>query len=177
MTKQYQLNKRQNNFEITLNYKGVKVKVSFTGGNTYKGIPATCYEKDLFRQRAIEASQMFKDKEIVLKRTIADANDQKQPVAVQTKRVVSPKNIVKKVVKPVAPASKPDPVKEPEPTPEPPTFEESQGEGDGGQTMEFANLGEAILYVAQNFKAEAKTDKEVRDILKANGINPKIKRG
>ena len=29
----------------------------------------------------------------------------------------------------------------------------------------------------QNFKAEAKTDKEVRDILKANGINPKIKRG
>lgn len=168
MTKQYQLNKRQNNFEITLNYKGVKVKVSFTGGNTYKGIFATCYEKDLFRQRAIEASQMFKDKEIVLKRTIADASDQNQKVAVQTKKVIATKNVVRKVEKPAP---------QPAPTPEPPTFEESQGEGDGGQTIEFANLGEAILYVAQNFKAEAKTDKEVRDILKANGINPKIKRG
>lgn len=169
MTKQYQLNKRQNNFEITLNYKGVKVRVSFTGGNTYKGILPTCYEKDLFRQRAIESSQMFKDREIALKRTIADASDQKQSVAVQTKKVISPKNIGKKMTKSVAPAP------EPEPAPEPPTFEESQGES--GQTMEFANLGEAILYVAQNFKAEAKTDKEVRDILKANGINPKIKRG
>lgn len=171
MIKQYQLNKRQNNFEITLNYKGVKVKVSFTGGNTYKGIPATCYEKDLFRQRAIEASQMFKDKEIVLKRTIADASDQKQPVAVQAKKAVAPKNVVKKVTKPVSKPD-PDPLQAPDPLPEPPAFDQSQGE-----TMEFANLGEAILYVAQNFQAEAKTEKEVREILKANGINPKIKRG
>ena len=172
MTKQYQLNKRQNNFEITLNYKGVKVKVSFTGGNTYKGIPATCYEKDPFRQRAIEASQMFKDKEIVLKRTIADASDQKKAVAVQTKKVFTPKVVVKNVTKPAAPAPKPEPE-----TVDPELLRQLNDENDGGQTMEFANLGEAILYVAQNFKAEAKTDKEVRDILKANGINPKIKRG
>lgn len=172
MTKQYQLNKRQNNFDITLNYKGVKVRVSFTGGNTYKGILPTCYEKDLFRQRAIEASQMFKDKEIVLKRTIADTIDQKQPVAVQTRKVVASRNIGKKMTKPVTPAPEPEPE-----TVDPELLRQLNDENDGGQTMEFANLGEAILYVAQNFKAEAKTDKEVRDILKANGINPKIKRG
>ena len=170
MTKQYQLNKRQNNFEITLNYKGVKVRVSFTGGNTYKGILPTCYEKDLFRQRAIESSQMFKDREIALKRTIADASDQKQSVAVQTKKVVASRNIGKKMTKPVTPAPEPETV-------DPELLRQLNDENDGGQTMEFANLGEAILYVAQNFKAEAKTDKEVRDILKANGINPKIKRG
>lgn len=174
MTKQYQLNKRQNNFAITLNYKGVKVKVSFTGGNTYKGIPPTCYEKDSFRQRAIEASQMFKDKEIVLKRTIADASDQKKAVAVQTKKVFTPKVVVKKVTKPAAPAPKPEPT--PEPAKEDAVQDPEPTKTDDG-SKEFANLGEAILFVAQNYNIEAKTEKEVRDILKANGINPKIKRG
>lgn len=173
MIKQYQLNKLQNNFEITLNYKGVKVKVSFTGGNTYKGIPPTCYEKDLFRQRAIEASQMFKDKEIALKRTIADASDHKAAVAVQTKKVVAPKNVVRKVTK-LTP--KPEPTPTPEPARENTVQEPEPTKTDDG-SKEFANLGEAILYVAQNYNEQAKTEKEVRDILKAHGINPKIKRG
>ena len=175
MIKQYQLCKRQNNFEITLNYKGVKVKVCFTGGNTYKGVPATCYEKDLFKQKAIEASQMFKDREIVLKRTIAEAADKKQPVAVQNKKVTASPKASVKVVKPAAqkPAPKPeipnqDHPLEPEPEDEVLTEPES---------MEFANLGEAILYIAQNWQTEAKTEKEAREILKAHGINPKIKKG
>lgn len=43
--------------------------------------------------------------------------------------------------------------------------------------MTFDNVGEAIIYVAQNFKVEVKTEKEARDVLKQNGINPTIKRG
>ena len=164
MIKQYQLNKRQNNFDITLNYKGVKVKVSFSGGNTYKGILPTCYEKDLFRQRAIEASQLFKDREIVLKRTIADAGDSKQAVAVQTKKVaVAPKTVARKVA--------------PKPAVQHPAQDPPLDEGDGTQAMEFQNLGEAILYIAQNWQQQAKTEKEAREILKAHGINPKIKKG
>ncbi len=162
MLKIYRLNKKQNTFEVTLKFKGVGVHVSFVDGNTYNGTPAKCYTKDTFKQRAIEASQMFKNGEITLDRCVEDKNDQR--------KVVSQKPIARKVA-----VQQPAPT--PDPTPEPPTFKESQSEGHGGQTMEFANLGEAILYVAQNFKAEAKTDKEVRDILKANGINPKIKRG
>ena len=171
MLKIYRLNKKQNTFEVTLKFKGVGVHVSFVDGNTYNGTPAKCYTKDTFKQRAIEASQMFKNGETTLDRCVEDKNDQR--------KVVSQKPIARKVAV-QQPTPKPvvqQPAPTPDSTPEPPTFEESQGEGDGGQTMEFANLGEAILYVAQNFKAEAKTDKEVRDILKANGINPKIKRG
>ena len=170
MIKQYKLCKRQNNFDITLNYKGVKVKVQFSGGNTYKGVLPKCFEKDPFKQRAIEASQLFKDREIVLERVIPEAGDNKPAVAVQTKKVAVPRMAVKKVVKPVVAeqpvsAPEPEPVKDPEPTSEEPT------------AKEFANLGEAILFIAQNYQVEAKTEKEAREILKAHGINPKIKKG
>ena len=168
MIKQYKLNKRQNNFDITLYYKGVKVRVNFSGGNTYKGVLPKCFEKDPFKQRAIEASQMFKNREIVLERTIAEPGDETQAVAVQTKKVVKPAFVsqTKKVVPqaPVQPEPEPAPVVEPEPAGE-------------GETKDFSNLGEAILYIAQTWQMEAKTEKEAREILKAHGINPKIKRG
>ena len=170
MIKQYQLCKRQNSFEVTLNYKGVKVKVRFTGGNTYKGILPTCYEQNLFNQKAIEASQMFKDREIVLKRTIAEAGDQKQPVAVQNKKVTAAPKASVKVVRPTTQKPAPKPETRQEPNPEDEILTEPE-------TMEFANLGEAILYIAQNWQTEAKTEKEAREILKSHGINPKIKKG
>ena len=165
MIKQYKLNKRQNNYDITLYYKGVKVRVQFTGGNTYKGVLPRCSERDPFRQRAIEASQMFKDRDIILERTIAEPGDNDQAVAVQTKKAPKPTVAVqtKKVVKPVEPTPEPEPTPAPEPVKD--------------ETKEFANLGEAILYIAQTWQMEAKTEKEARDILKAHGINPKIKKG
>lgn len=179
MIKQYKLRKAQNNFEITLNYKGVKVMVSFTGGNIYKGILPSDYEKDPFKQRAIEASQMFKDGEITLERTIAEAKDNQQAVAVRTSR--------KAVRKPMKPAAKPAPAPTPAvDTPEPvadltPKVEdnidpEPTGEGDGSD-MTFNNLGEAILFIAQKFNVQVQTEKEAREILKQNNINPHIKKG
>ena len=180
MIKQYKLCKRQNNFDITLYYKNVKVRVQFTGGNTYKGVLPKCFEKDPFKQRAIEASQMFKNREIVLERTIEEPGDKNQAVAVQTKKIIPSAVQTKKVVKPVAPkpAPKPEPPNVEKPTAEiePPTFEQSQGEDDGTKQMEFGNLGEAILYIAQNYQVQVTTDKEAREILKQNGITPKIKR-
>lgn len=171
MIKQYKLNKRQNNYDITLYYKGVKVRVQFSGGNTYKGVLPKCAERDPFRQRAIEASQMFKDREIVLERTIAEPGDNKPAVVVQAKKVAKPAVVsqTKKVAAPVAPAPQPDPEPETEQTPAP--------EPQKDEAKEFANLGEAILYIAQTWQLEAKTEKEAREILKAHGINPKIKKG
>ena len=72
MLKIYQLRLPQNTFEVTLKYRGVGVRVSFTDGNNYRDIPAKCYTNDPFKQRAIEASKMFKDKDIVLERTVAE---------------------------------------------------------------------------------------------------------
>lgn len=165
MIKEYQLHKLQNSYEVTLYYKGVKVRVAFTGGNVYKNTMPRFRTNDLFKMKAIESSELFKNKEVVVVRTINEKPAVQQTVVQQRKKVVKPA-IQQSVATPVQ-----------QPAPEPQTPEQSQGDGDGGQTMEFANLGEAILYVAQNYQAEAKTEKEVRDILKANGINPKIKRG
>ena len=179
MIKQYKLCKRQNNFDITLYYKGVKVRVQFAGGNTYKGVLPKCFEKDPFKQKAIEASQMFKNREIVLERTIEEPGDQKPAVAVQTKKVV-PSNVqTKKVAKPVAPkpvAQKPAVQQLEPPKVEEPVDPEPKTEDDGTKQMEFGNLGEAILYIAQNYQVQVTTEKEAREILKQNGITPKIKR-
>lgn len=172
MIKQYKLLKKQNNFEIILHYKGVKVRVNFSGGNTYKGIPPKCSERDVFKQKAIENSQLFKDREIVLERTIAEPGDGKQAVAVQTKKEkeVKPRMAVKVVKKSAeTPATKPQGTLEP--------AVEAAGTVAEGESKEFANLGEAILFIAQNWQVTATTEKEAREILKAHGINPKIKKG
>lgn len=187
MIKQYKLLKKQNNFEITLNYKGVKVKVNFSGGNTYKGVYPKCYERDPFKQRAIEASQMFKDHEIVKERDITEASDKKETVAVQPRKAAVRKAVVvKKVVPasekkdvPVQQAPAPQPEQAPAPEIQEPadTAAVTEPTPDGPANKEFANLGEAILFIAQNWRVEVKTEKEAREILKAHGINPKIKKG
>ena len=61
-----------------LKYKGVSVRVAFVDVNTYNGTPAKCYTNNPFKQKAIEASQMFKDKEIVLERVVEEASDRKK---------------------------------------------------------------------------------------------------
>lgn len=176
MIKVYQLHKLQNSYEVTLYYKGVKVRVAFTGGNVYKNTYPKFRTDDLFKMKAIENSELFKNKEVSVVRTIGEKPSVQKPVVQQRKKVVKPaiqKPAVPHVQQPVTPPT----FDEAQGTPESQIPEQSQTDGDGGQTMEFANLGEAILYVAQNYQTEAQTEKEVRDILKSNGINPKIKRG
>lgn len=164
MIKEYQLRKLQNSYEVTLYYKGVKVRVAFTGGNVYKNTMPKFRTNDLFKMKAIENSELFRNKEVVVVRTINEKQDT-QAVVQQRKKVVKP------AVQQPAPAPA---VHEPAPEPETPTPDTAQADG---QSMEFANLGEAILYIAQTWQEQAKTEKEAREILKAHGINPKIKKG
>ena len=182
MIKLYKLCRRQNNFSITLNYKGVKVRVSFTGGNTLKNIPAKSYVSDPFSQRAIEASQMFINHEIVIEKVIQEPGDNKQPVAVQTRKVVKKTAPLQTNKTPNAGTTAPKPAPKPEPKPDPAPEDEipvepGETDTDGNNTMEFASSGEAILYIAQQWQETAKTEKQAREILKAHGINPKIKKG
>lgn len=153
MIKVYQLRKKQNNYEVVIYYKGVGVKVNFTDGNTYKQIFPKFYTNDPFKQRAIEASELYKSKEVVMLRTIEEEGD-----------------------------SKPEPVKQPEtPKNEAPKSKEEQPEeaadGDGLKPMTFENLGEAILYIANEWQVGVQTEKDAREILKAHGIKPTIKKG
>ena len=166
MLKIYQLRLKQNSFEITLKYKGVGVRVAFVDGNTYNGTPAKCYTSDPFKQRAIEASQMFKDRDIVLERTVEEAGDRKD-ARQKTARVNA------RAAKPVA-GQKGQPQKtEPAKVQEP-----EKAKADEGLTpMSFNNLGEAIQYIAQNYQIAVQTDPAARKVLKEHGINPTIKKG
>lgn len=177
MLKIYQLRKNQNSFEVTLKYKGVGVRVAFIDGNTYNNIPAKCYTNDPFKQKAIEASQMFKNREIILERTVED-KPQEKPAVSQTVRTGRASRIGAQV-KPVAPkpaaqpaapeAPKAPKAEEPEQAPE----EEASGENE----MNFSGIAEAIAYIMQNYQKEVRTENEARKFLKEQGITAHIKKG
>lgn len=173
MLKIYQLRKPQNSFEVTLKYKGVGVRVTFVDGNTYNDIPAKCYTSDPFKQKAIENSQMFKNREIVLERTVEDKNP-KKPTVSQTVRAQRSSRIGAPVkpatTKPVAPT-----VEDPEPEPEP-TVEDT-GEGSGENEVTYNSLSEAIVSIMQKYGKEVRTENEARKFLKEQGITAHIKKG
>ena len=172
MIKEYQLRRPQNSYEVVLYYKGIKVHVAFTNGNTYKGINPTALVKETFKQRAIEASQPFKDKEIVLVRSIEEESDKAPKTVPHARRAAMNKPVTAK------PATQPTPAKaEPDTKPEPTPVDEGTQNDGAKNEMNFDSVDEAILYIAQNFQQEATTEKEAREILKANGITPHIKKG
>lgn len=166
MIKEYQLRKLQNSYEVTLYYKGVKVRVNFTGGNVYNKTMPKLRTNDLFKMRAVENSELFRNREVVLVRTIQEKSDS----ATARPAVQQRKAPAKTVARPAA-------SKAADKTGTHEITDDTQDGGDGSQAMEFQNLGEAILYIAQNWQEQAKNETEARKILKAHGINPKIKKG
>lgn len=158
MLKIYQLRLKQNSFDVVLKYKGVSVRVAFIDGNTYNGTPAKCYTTDAFKQKAIENSKMFKDREIVLERCVEDDNDRKAAAAKAARVSMKPK---------------PAPAKTAEPADAAP---EEKLDADGLKKMEFT-LAEAIQYIATNYQQQVQTPNEARAFLKEKGIKATIKNG
>lgn len=179
MLKIYRLNKKQNTFEVTLKFKGVGVHVSFVDGNTYNGTPAKCYTNDAFKQRAIEASQMFKDREITLERTVEEKSDRKAADTKAAARVVvkpAPKPAPKAAGKTSGKGKASDTSKAGKQGKQTPK-QEQKPESEKEPEKVFDNLGEAILYIAQNYDQDIQDEAEVLDFLKANGVNAVIKKG
>ena len=182
MLKIYQLRLKQNSFEVVLKYKGVGVKVAFVDGNTYNGTPAKCYTNNLFKQKTIENSKMFKDKEIVLERVVEEESDRKaaaKKVAIQQQKATA-----KQTPKAVTSAQKPSPKPEPKPeTPEPETAEpatespEPVKGSDGLEKKTFDGLAEAIQFIATNYQTQVTSANEARAFLKEHGIKATIKNG
>lgn len=173
MLKVYRLKLKQNSYEVTIHYKGVGVRVAFTDGNIYNGTPARCYERDPFKQRAIEASPMFKNKEIVIERTVEEKVKTTAPTSVRasrTSRIGAPvKPAAQKPVTPTAPI-----VDDPEPEPTP--VDEAAGEG-GSENEVTYSLSEAIVNIMQKYNKEVHTANEARKFLKEQGITAHIKNG
>ena len=169
MIKIYQLRKVQNSYEVTLHYKGVQVRVAFTGGNVYKGTMPRLRTDNAFKMKAIESSEMFKNKEVVVVRTIETKHEEPTVVKPQRKVVMRPDRRVapvsmKTAGKPVD-ADVADTVLEP------------NEDGSGEASMTFDNLGEAIQYIAQTWEVGVKSEAEARKVLKEHGITPRIKKG
>lgn len=179
MLKIYRLKLKQNSYEVTIHYKGVGVRVAFTDGNIYNGTPARCYERDEFKQRAIEASPMFKNKEIVIERTVEDKTAKAAPVSVRK----SLKNRIGAPVKPAAPKPK-TPVApvdtsglNPDSVQQDPANEAGTGEGGSENEVTFGSLSEAIVSIMQKYGKEVRTENEARKFLKEQGITAHIKKG
>lgn len=168
MTKEYQLRKLQNSYEVTLNYKGVRVRVAFTGGNVYKSKMPTFRTDNLFTMKALEASELFKNKEVVLVRTTGEAPKPMKPVAQQPKKPAKPG------VK--APVTVANTTKAQAPVQEPGSETQEPAGGDDGK-KEFASLADAIRFVAEEYEVQVTSEAEARKVLKEHGINPTIKRG
>ena len=198
MIKEYQLQKLQNSYEVTLHYKGVKVRVAFVGGNVYNGTKPKFRTDNPFKMKALEASELFKNKEVVVLRVIG--------ASLPTSKAAVPAKGRASRIKPMpvaAPVTPANPAPEPAPeeaapvaetpvAPEPSVADATEAapqEGnetapdpaapvkDGMKTMEFQNPAEAILYIAQTWQIQVQTEAEARQTLKEHGINPKIKRG
>ena len=169
MIKVYQLTQAQNNFIVLIPFKGCKVEAKFEKGNVSKGIYARLYTNDKFVQRAVESSEMYGTM-FKLVQTVSEPGD----------NVAKPKPA--KPAQPTAPVAAQPTTPEPPATPEPPESvptepdpEPTETDADGKMT--FANLAEAIIYIANQYQISVTTESEARNVLKEHGILPVIKRG
>ena len=121
--------------------------MSFTEGNVHNGVSAKLYTNNVFKQKAIEASALYKSGQVILERSIKEASDEE------------PQPITQKVAQNTTTAM---------PLPE------GKGESKDGGVLDFANVGEAILYVANHFGVAAQTASEVRKVLAEHGLKAVI---
>lgn len=169
MIKVYQLTQAQNNFFVTIPYKGCKVEIKFEHGNVTKGIFAKFITNDRFRQRAVEASEMY-GKLFKLVDTVKEPGDDApaapKPAHNTASAPAKAPASTKKAAEPKASKKK----AEPEPEPEPAPYSELTD-----TKMSFDGVADAISYIAMNFGDEVRTPEEAVSFLAERGITAEIK--
>lgn len=163
MIKVYQLKALQNNYIVSIPFKGAKVRCEFKNGNIAKGIYARLVTNEPFRQKAIEQSDMY-GKMWQLTETIKEPGDDE---------------VKKPAPKPVAtkPATKKDAEPTPEPVPEAAEPTPAEPADDGKGKMEFANLAEAVVYIATTYGQQVENASQARKVFADNGIKAVIHNG
>lgn len=85
MIKEYEIiDENKNNVIIHIPFKGIQVKVEFSGGNNYKGVRAHLYTRDKFVQKVLDESDL-RGKMYRLKRTIEESGDAEPDAPVEKK--------------------------------------------------------------------------------------------
>lgn len=171
MIKVYATMEVKNNLITTIPFKGVQVRVEFTGGNSMKNIPAKYYTRDPFTQKALDSSDQLgrlyyvhqvikeegddKPKQAAVQQPAAPAADATGTVA--TGKAPAPEN-------PEPPAQEPAPEN---PNPEVPENPDA-GDSDGSATaekLEFENLAEAVNYIATKYGEQVESESQVRKFI------------
>ena len=172
MIKVYELRALQNNYIVSIPFKGVTVRCEFKDGNIAKGIHARLFTNDKFKQMAIEHCEL-NGRVWKLVETVKEPEDEaaEQRAAQQAVTRQSPAN----AGTPQEPANVQTPASAGDDTQEP----AGDDDGDAGKSapMEFANLAEAILYVAANYGQQVESAAQARQVLKDNGIKAVIHNG
>lgn len=178
MIKVYATMEVKNNLITTIPFKGVQVRVEFTGGNSMKNIPAKFYTRDPFTQKALDSSDQLgrlyyvhqvikeegddKPKQAAVQQPAAPAADATGTVA--TGKAPAPEN-------PEPPAQEPAPENPNPEVPENPDAgegAEDAGDGDGSATaekLEFENLAEAVNYIATKYGEQVESESQVRKFI------------
>lgn len=155
----------KNNLITTIPFKGVQVRVEFTGGNSMKNIPAKFYTRDPFTMKALDSSDQLGRLYYVAQVIKEEGDNKPQPAVAQQPTPQQPA--------PETPAQEPqNTVNEPEPAPEPAPAPDpapaGEGEGDGsaaGEKLEFENLAEAVNYIATKYGEQVETENQVRKFI------------
>lgn len=172
MIKVYQTTEYKNNVITTINFKGVKVKVEFKGGNVMKGIPARLYTKDPFVQKALDESDQ-KGRLYRFVQELPEGNDGKVEAAVTQQPTRQPA-LEQQTGEPS------DTMEEPKPGYPAPTDVEDGGSDEGAreQKLEFDNLAEAITYIAATWGEQVENENQARKFIEEKtGIKPVIHKG
>lgn len=164
MIKVYELRALQNNYIVSIPFKGVTVRCEFKDGNIAKGIHARLFTNDKFKQMAIERCEL-NGRMWKLVETVKEPEDEaaEQHAAQQSD------------------GTRQDPAntQTPEPAGDGAKGPAGDDDSDAGKAapMEFANLAEAILYVAANYGQQVESAAQARQVFKDNGIKAIIHNG
>ena len=187
MIKVYQLKALQNNYIVSVPFKGVKVRCEFKDGNIAKGIYARLYTNDPFKQMAIESSTMYGKQWVLVEKVREPEDDEQKPA----KRIIKKLVVTKPADKPAdetgtvqeaehaEDAAEADTAQtEAEQTPAEETPEqEAEPADDGENKKEFANLAEAVMFIAANYGQQVESASQARKVLADNGIKATIHNG
>ena len=173
MIKVYATMEVKNNLITTIPFKGVQVRVEFTGGNSMKNIPAKFYTRDPFTQKALDSSDQLGRLYYVHQVIKEEGDDKPKQAAVQqpaapaadaTVQTPAPEN-------PEPPAQEPAPENPNPEVPENPDAgegAEDAGDSDGSATaekLEFENLAEAVNYIATKYGEQVESESQVRKFI------------
>lgn len=143
MFKEYEIiDNTKNNVIISIPFAGAKVKVEFTGGNVFKGIRPHLFTRDAFLQKVLDKSSL------------------NGSMYRQTKEIKEDSDLATEQTAPEVVEEAPVQTKK----------KTSKKKKEVEVDIAFANLGEAVTYIAAHWQKQTETEGEVREVFEEKGL-------